>query len=875
VAFQIAIAQFDGGTSLRVPPLAAGLLASTVRREPDLADVDVRVLAARVAVDAAAAAIDGAAILGISLYTWNARYALEVARRAKARRPALRVVAGGPSVPRRPDEYAAFFDGHPWVDAIVLGEGELAFAEIVRATRAGSPLQEIAGVVARDTGAIVVGPPRTRLEGDAFERIGSPYLDGTFDELVARGELPAITAVVLETNRGCPFACTFCDWGQATHSRVHELPSDRIERELAWIGERGVSYLYLVDANFGIRRRDVEITRVIGEVSRARGAPQFVFFHLTKNATEKNLRTVEILRDHGVGTQVALSMQDFDGDVLRAIRRDNIRPAAALALRERCHAKGLTTVNELMLGLPAQTAASIRDSVVAAITPFPGDSFHLYPTRVLANAELAEPAYRARYGIETRRVPWWPTDPAEDLHVVEYEQLVVATTSLPVDAWRAAYAFGYTLSALWNRRLLQTTLHVLRFALGVDLAAFVDALLGSEGPRARAIRDELARFSSAIVDAEASTLPIAGWGAVRREPADAVCACVFDDVDGFYAEAADQAARLVGAAHEPLVRDAVAWDALRIPRIGATPPIARFEYDWLAYDATMGTRPQPIHRALAVRTVSPTLASDPATRVVALDWLARNRVELERLDATPPSRRFVAVPSEPASLHRRAHDDGFVYLPGALPAARLAPLRGVVDAALAARRWIVDGRSDPALRLGSWDDPRWLAFFAEIASSEAYQALARAPELVGALRAIMGAEPELFVGDVCRLVSPGAIDRTSPPHQDAAYFSDANDVWTAWFPLGPCPLALGPLAVVAGSHRDGVRPHAPSTRVSGGVIATPIDGDAPWCSLDLDAGDVVMFSALAVHCALPNVTSDRLRVSVDYRYRPARATGGK
>src|SRR5260370_41294598 len=108
--------------------------------------------------------------------------------------------------------------------------------------------------------------------------MGSPYLDGTFDELVHKGEIPAISAVVLETNRGCPFACTYCDWGQATQSKVNGLPLERIERELQLIADRSVPYLYLIDANFGIRRRDERITPAIGEVSRAGGAPRFVFF---------------------------------------------------------------------------------------------------------------------------------------------------------------------------------------------------------------------------------------------------------------------------------------------------------------------------------------------------------------------------------------------------------------------------------------------------------------------------------------------------------------------------------------------------------------------------------------------------------------------
>jgi hypothetical protein len=623
---QIAIAQFGGATQLRVPPLAAGLLAATVRRS-DCGDVGLRVHATRRDPAAAAAALAEADLLGISLYTWNARYTLEVARQAKALRPSLRVVAGGPSVPRRLEARARFLDTHPWVDALVLGEGEHAFVEVVRATRDGTPLGTIAGVVARDPErGVVAGPPRPRLEGDGFADVGSPYLDGTFEALVASGEIPPITAAVLETNRGCPFACTFCDWGQAIHSRVHELPSTRVDEELRWLAARGVPYLYIVDANFGIRRRDEEITRRIGELARAHGAPRFVYFHLTKNATEKNLRTVEILREHGVATQVALSMQDFDAEVLVAIRRDNIRPADALALRERCHAQGLPTLNELLLGLPAQTAASFRRSLVAAVTPFPGDSFFLYLTRLLDNAELAEPEYRARWGVETRDLPQLPVDPSETPWVGEREEIVVATAAMPLSAWRESYAFGYLLSALWNQRLLQTTLHVLGFALGADLVAYVEALLAAEGPGLRAVRDELARFSDAIAGGEAAARAIDGWGPRRREPTDAVCARVLEDAARFFAEVAEETARFAGAAHAELVRDAVAWDALHI-----APPSEprRFAHDWLAYERDMGACPRPTAQPIEVRARS--LTGPPDLDVfLTLGWSKQPRIYLQK-----------------------------------------------------------------------------------------------------------------------------------------------------------------------------------------------------------------------------------------------------
>ena len=227
---------------------------------------------------------------------------------------------------------------------------------------------------------------------------------------------------------------------------------------------------------------------------------------------------------------------------------------------------------------------------------------------------------------------------------------------------------------------------------------------------------------------------------------------------------------------------------------------------------------------------------------------------------------LVPAPPDDDGRRDRARTDGYLYVPGLLPATRLAPLCALVDAALAHRGWVVDGKSDPQLRLGRWDDPRWTGFLAEVLASEAYQALAAAPEILDVIRLLVGGEPELHVGDVCRLVSPGSYDLTTPPHQDAAYLKAGDGVWTAWFALGPCPRVLGPLAFNPGSHRGGLRAHAP-VATGDGVIGTDVPADATWHASDLAAGDVLFFSSLTVHRALPNVTADQLRVSVDYRYR--------
>jgi hypothetical protein len=228
----------------------------------------------------------------------------------------------------------------------------------------------------------------------------------------------------------------------------------------------------------------------------------------------------------------------------------------------------------------------------------------------------------------------------------------------------------------------------------------------------------------------------------------------------------------------------------------------------------------------------------------------------------------------PAALRERAASDGYLYFRGLLPPGDVGRLRGVVLDACRAHGWLDERRSpDDAvvrngLRLGAPDDPRWLALLPEIHGHSLFAALAAAEPVRAALGAVFGAAAARVHGDVCRLVSPGTADLTTAPHQDASYLGRVPGVWTAWIPLGDCPVALGPLAVLPGSHARGLLPHTGGAAGSG--VGARFDGEV-WAAGDLAAGDVLMFAGLTLHRALDNATPDRLRISVDYRYAPAAA----
>src|SRR5438105_14047925 len=113
--------QFDGVSTLDTLPLAAGLLVASARKDRRVQrEAELAIRTARVEPDEA---VEEADVLAFSVYVWNERYSLEVARRARARFPQAFVVFGGPSVPRKPDRAAAFLREHDFIDALVFGEG--------------------------------------------------------------------------------------------------------------------------------------------------------------------------------------------------------------------------------------------------------------------------------------------------------------------------------------------------------------------------------------------------------------------------------------------------------------------------------------------------------------------------------------------------------------------------------------------------------------------------------------------------------------------------------------------------------------------------------------------------------------------------------
>ena len=179
--------------------------------------------------------------------------------------------------------------------------------------------------------------------------------------------------------------------------------------------------------------------------------------------------------------------------------------------------------------------------------------------------------------------------------------------------------------------------------------------------------------------------------------------------------------------------------------------------------------------------------------------------------------------------------------------------------------------AQPSIRLGAYDD-RWVAFQQEVLPLPEFAALGHHPVILDVLAKLFGEPVRTDRGNTCRIMSPDAPELTTPPHQDHYYVRGSTALWTVWLPLVDCPAEQGGLAVLPGSHKWGLLPHAGD---GPGRHGTSVSHDSVWATADYASGDVLMFHCLTVHRALNNVTADRLRVSVDYRYQPSSHPGAE
>ncbi|MDQ3802617.1 MAG: cobalamin-dependent protein [Acidobacteriota bacterium] len=364
----------------RLTPLAAGLMAAAVLDDPHRAArcrIALRTWSVSAKAETIVASIlaEPCDLVGFSTYVWNARLVRRVVSLLARARPSLPVLLGGPQVVRGAEAWRGVAPNLLVAD----GEGEPIFVELAGRLLGGGELPEAAGVSGFWEGA-AIGPTSPAAAAD-LSQIPSPFLMGLFPS----GQY---TQAILETNRGCPFECSFCFWGLGS-KRVRRFSDARIREELDWIFRENMLSVFVADANFGMYPRDEEIATALADNRRRRGTPLMVSFNSMKNRPERMVRIAQIVGNAGLATTQSMAIQSMDEATLRTSGRESVRTSAYTAALQQLNAGGLTTYVELIWPLPGETLASFAEGI-DALCAMGAQSFVVYPLLALPNTHISE-----------------------------------------------------------------------------------------------------------------------------------------------------------------------------------------------------------------------------------------------------------------------------------------------------------------------------------------------------------------------------------------------------------------------------------------------------------------------------------------------------
>lgn len=340
-------------------------------------------------------------ILCMSNYVWNQKYNDGLAKYYKKINPSGIVVYGGANVPEHKDYAHTYALERPYVDIFFVGPGEINITKFLE--NINNDISVHNGAFAQDFNNVVADKSLYSLPGD---QIPNPYLDGVFDEIINSIETKCI-GITLETTRGCPFKCSFCDWGGLSRSVVNKISKDDVLKTIEWIYSHGekIASVDIIDANLGMTARDLEIVKQFEFLYNQTGH----YIHITTNGFVKNgspylLDTMLTLnRLSRYSKNIMLSFQTHSQPALEVIDRGNIRNERLYPLIDELKKQNLNIKSEMILGLPGETPDDYKNTLQKDFE-LGIESMRAYPLVFIVNTPMYETEYRLKHGIKTKKI---------------------------------------------------------------------------------------------------------------------------------------------------------------------------------------------------------------------------------------------------------------------------------------------------------------------------------------------------------------------------------------------------------------------------------------------------------------------------------------
>ena len=347
-------------------------------------------------------------VLAFSTYLWNRDYVLKLAELIKMLHPEVKIILGGPEISR-------VYEAYPFIDHLVLGEGELSFRDLL-----------LSGFDSPRVLEWKEGP----LDLDSLPFVYADCLEGLTNKII-----------YYEGSRGCPFRCSYCLSGSDNALRLKSV--GRILEEVGILVDSGVRQVKFIDRTFNANPAWArEIILGLREM-----APSGCNFHFEVSVDKMDPGIMELLHDSPDGLfQLEIGIQTCNEETLKAIARRNDfgRIEAGTAyLMERGN---LHLHTDLIAGLPFEDLDSFRDSF-NRVYPLKAQMLQVGFLKVIPNTRMYGEA--EGYGIRYRNYP--PYEVVETAWLSADDLLQVKYVEEAVDGYYNKKQYRQTFSWLMDR----------------------------------------------------------------------------------------------------------------------------------------------------------------------------------------------------------------------------------------------------------------------------------------------------------------------------------------------------------------------------------------------------------------------------------------
>ena len=403
--------------------------------------------------------IKNPSVVGFNCFVWNWKFNLIMAERIKQKYPDCVIVCGGWQQPIA-DRSQGFFETHPYIDILVHGEGEITFKEILLENLKQKPdFKTVAGCsVKNEDLTTFVTKDRPRIKN--LNEMPSPYLNGLFSDLAK--DCPFVLESTIETTRGCPYSCTFCEIGTKYYNKVQRQSVEKVKKEIDWISANKVEFIYNADSNFGLFFDDhLAVTKYMIQKKQETGYPVAHRCDWSKARADKILEIASRFTEAGMDKGFTIALQSMNKSTLKAVRRKNIDDGKLGEFLNLYNEANVPAYVELILGLPEETFDSFLDGICQVMELGQHNYIGIYSLTGFPNTPFGEPEYIKEHGLKLiKTYTAFNHYDISEFNNFERETMIVGSNTMTFEEYKKCHYFRWVVMA---GHYLGTTQFISRF----------------------------------------------------------------------------------------------------------------------------------------------------------------------------------------------------------------------------------------------------------------------------------------------------------------------------------------------------------------------------------------------------------------------------